>query len=201
MSTGTGRSVNAHILPFSLLYAEVAQGILFGPSIVHTVELEPTLVFLCEQRSAVLSPARRPPTWALSTVQSLARGKDRKRDLGSSTSPVKAGEGLPRALQQGEERRRSWELRDSETVGWEPGTSAPDGPAQEEGLLAPHSLPSPEEPFQGVLAQCSEVSPAPLFCLFWAGLLPVWGIALAQCAGEVFPQEPGLFTATLDRAG
>lgn len=147
----------------------------------------------------MLSPAGRPPAWALSSVQSLARGKDRKRDLGSSPSPVEAGEGLPRALQQGEERRRSWELRDSELVGWEPGTSAPDGPAPEEGLPAPHFSPSPEEPVQGVPVQCSEASPSPLPCLFWAGRLPVWGIV--QCAEEVFPQEPGLFTATLDHAG
>lgn len=149
----------------------------------------------------MLSPAGRPPTWALNTVQSLARGKDRKRDLGSSPSPLEAGEGLPRALQQGEERQRSWELRDSELVGWEPGTSAPDGPAQEEGLPAPHSSPSPEELFQEVPAQCSDISPAQNRQDSGAGLLLVWGIALAQCAGEVFPQKPGLFTATLDHAG
>lgn len=95
----------------------------------------------------MLSPARRTPSWALSTVQILARGKDRKRDLGSSPSAVEVGEGLPRALQQGEERQRSWELRDSELVGWEPGTSAPDGPAHEEGLLAPHLL--QRSPFKG----------------------------------------------------
>lgn len=75
------------------------------------------------------------------------KGKDRKRDLGSSPSPVEVGEGLPRVLQLGEERQRSWELRDSELVGWEPDTSAPDGPAHEEGLLAPHLL--QRSPFKG----------------------------------------------------
>lgn len=75
------------------------------------------------------------------------KGKDRKRDLGSSPSPVEVGEGLPRVLQLGEERQRSWELRDSELVGWEPDTSAPDGPAHEEVLLAPHLL--QRSPFKG----------------------------------------------------
>lgn len=187
----------------SLSYTEVAQGILFGPLSIHTVGLRPTLLFLAgwrvtPVRAEVCSTvtSRETPAWALSTVQSLARGKDRKRDLGSSPSPVEASEGLPRALQQGEERQRSWELRDSKLVGWEPGTSAPDGPAHEERLLAPRLL--QRSPFKG--SQPSVVRSLLPYCLFWAGLLLVWGIALAQCAGEVFPKEPGSFTVTLDHA-
>lgn len=148
---------------------------------------------------AVLSPAGRPPAWALSTVESLARGKDRKRDLGSSLSPIEAGEELPRALQRGEESKRSWELRDSELLGWEPGTSAPDGPAHEEGLLAPHLL--QRSPFKrsqpGVVRSLLPHCPASSglhCCLFEA--LP-WHSVL----GRSFPQEPGSFTAALDHAG
>lgn len=65
-------------------------------------------------------------------------------------------------MQQGEERQRSWELRDSELVGCEPGTSAPDGPTHEEGLLAPRLL--QRSPFKGSQPNVgpSEVSPAPL---------------------------------------
>lgn len=50
MSTGTGRSVNAHILLLPLSYAEVAQGILLGPSAIHAVGLGPTLLFLAGWR-------------------------------------------------------------------------------------------------------------------------------------------------------
>lgn len=114
-----------------------------SPALSCSLEVKAVLRSLWEQGSAVLSPAQRPQLEPSALCRAWQGERDRKTDLGSSSSAAGAAEGLPRAVRQGEERRRSWELHGSELLGWEPGTSAPDGPAQGRASC---SSPSPAEP-------------------------------------------------------
>lgn len=111
-----------------------------SPAFSDWLEVKAPLGFVWEQGSAAPSPAGRPQPGPSALCRAWQGERDRKTDLGSSPS---AAEGLPRAVRQGEERRRSWELHSSELLGWEPGTSAPDGPARGR---ASRSSPSPAEP-------------------------------------------------------
>lgn len=157
------------------------------------MEVKAPLGSLWEQGSAALFPAGRPQLGPSAPCRAWQGERDRKTDLGSSPSPAGAAEGLPRAVRQGEERRRSWELRSSELPGGEPGTSAPDGPARGR---ASRSSPSPAEPraspgklyFRGPTVVRSFLPHRPAF--FWAGRSLAWGIALAPvCWGGSVPMN------------
>ena len=114
-----------------------------SPALFHWLEMKAPLGSLWEQGSAAPSPAGKPQLGPSVLCRAWQGETDRKTDLGSSPSPAEAAEGLPRAVREGEERQHSWELRGSELLGWEPSTSAPDGPARGR---ASHSSPSPAEP-------------------------------------------------------
>lgn len=164
------------------------------PALSHCPEVKVPLGSVWEQRSAALSSAGRPQLGPSALYRAWQGERDRKTELGSSPSLSLAGaaEGLPRAALQGEERRRSWELRGSELPGPEPGTSAPDGPARGRASC---SSPSPAEHRQAVLkgSQCSGVFPAPLPCICGLHVPSLWH----PCAGGLCP-EPGARTAAQD---